>query len=188
VLSFLDNRIWKKESKMNRRLPFSAMTIALVRIGSILMGMAGIFMVLVGGFEAYEAYSSQFWPTTSGEIVQSYVSTYKDIYGNRTYLGKIKYLYSIKHHISAGESFTGERVGIDPYPPFDDRHRAKASLDQYPKGKNVDVYYNPNHPQRSILEPSFPRSKLIHPIAGGLFLALAIILRSVGKQKLSGLS
>jgi len=147
------------------------------------MGMAGLFMVLVGGSEAYEAYSSQFWPTTSGEIVQSYVSTYKDINGNRTYHGKIKYLYLIYHHISAGESFTGERVGIDPFPPFDDRPRAKASLDQYPKGKIVDVYYNPNRPQRSMLEPSFPSSKLIHPGAGGVLLALAIILWSVGRQK-----
>jgi hypothetical protein len=159
------------------------MAIALLRIVTVCLVMSGCFMVLVDGASAYEAYSSQFWPTTTGEIIQSYVYTYTDVYGNRTYRSKIKYIYAINQLESAEEYLTGERVGIDPLSPSDNRASAEASLVRYPKGEIVDVYYNPNWPQRSVLEPSFSLSKLIYPGAGLLFLAIAIILWLFGRQK-----
>ena len=140
-------------------------------------------MVLVGGTNAYEAYSSQFWPTTTGEIIQSSVYTYTDVYGNRTYRSKIKYVYPVNQLDNAGEHFTGERIAIDPLPPFDSRAIAEASMAQYAKGEIVDVYYNPNNPQKSMLEPGFSLAKLIYPGAGLLVLAVAIILWLFGKQK-----
>ena len=51
------------------------------------------------------------------------------------------------------------------------------------KGKIVDVYYNPNRPQRSMLEPGFSLSKLIYPGAGLLVLAVAFSLMAFGRQK-----
>jgi len=140
-------------------------------------------MVLVGGASAYEAYSSQFWPTTKGEIITSSVNTYKDAYGNRTYRSKIKYSYAVNQLENVGEYFTSERVGIDPLPPSDSRAVAEASLVRYPKGEIVDVYYNPNRPQRSMLEPGFSLSKLIYPGAGLLVLAVAFSLRAFGRHK-----
>jgi hypothetical protein len=140
-------------------------------------------MVFVGGTRAYEAYSSQFWPTTTGEIIQSSVYTYTDVYGDRTYRGKVKYVYTVNQFETAGEHFTSERVGIDPIPPSDSRTIAEASLIRYPKGEIVDVYYNPNKPQKSMLEPGFSLSQLIYPVAGLLVLAVAFSLRAFIKHK-----
>jgi hypothetical protein len=168
---------------MNRRLDLSTTTIALLKIITVCLVMAGSFMVLVGGASAYEAYSSQFWPTTSGEIIQSSVYTYTDVYDNRTYRSKIKYGYVVNQSENAEEYFTSERVGIDPFPPTDNRAIAEASLARYPKGENVDVYYNPNRPQKSMLEPSFSLSKLIYPGMGLLVLAVAFSLRAFSRHK-----
>ena len=168
---------------MNCRKHLSTTTIALLEIVTVCLVLAGCFMVLVGGASAYEAYSSQFWPTTTGEIIRSSVDTYGDVDGNRTYRSKIKYGYAVNQLENAGEYFTSERVGIDPFPPSDSRAIAEARLVRYPKGEIVDVYYNPNHPQKSMLEPSFSLSKLIYPGAGLLVLAVAFSLRAFVRHK-----
>jgi hypothetical protein len=168
---------------MNRSIQLSTTTIALLEIVTVCLAMAGLFMVLVGGTSAYESYSSQFWPVTTGEITTSRVDIHLDGYGNRTYISKIKYAYAVDQFENAGEYFTSERVGIDPIPPSDNRAIAEARLVRYPKGEIVDVYYNPNRPQRSMLEPSFSLSKLIYPGVGLLLLAIALSLRAFGRHK-----
>ena len=161
----------------------SATTIALLEIGAVLLAMAGIFMLLTGGTTAYEAYSSQFWPATAGEIVTSRVDTRSDAYGNRTYRSNIKYEYAVNQLENAEESFTGERVGIDPFPPSDNREIIEVRLLRYPKGELVDVYYNPNSPQRSLLEPSFSLSRLIYPGVGLLLLAVSFSYMAFVRHK-----
>jgi len=168
---------------MNHRLHLSTTTSALLEIVTICLAMAGFFMVLTGGTSAYEAYSSQFWPKTTAEVITSRVDTRSDAYGNRTYRSKIKYAYAVNQLEIAGEYFTGERVGIDPFPPTDSRAIAEAELVGYPKGELVDVYYNPKRPQRSVLEPSFSLSKLIYPVVGLLVLAVAFSLRAFARHK-----
>jgi hypothetical protein len=142
-------------------------------------------MVLVGGASAYEAYSSQFWPITTGEIITSSVYTHMDDYGNRTYRSKIKYVFAVNQLENAEEYYISERVGIDPFPPSDSRSIAETRLVRYPKGEIVDVYYNPNRPQRSMLEPSFSLTKLFYPGVGLLVLAVAFSLRAFGRHKSS---
>ena len=168
---------------MNRSIHLSTTTIALLEIATVCLAIAGFFMVLVGGTSAYEAYSSQFWPTTTGEIITSRVDIHANAYGNRTYRSKIKYAYVVNQLENAGEHFTSERVGIDPFPSSDNRAIAEAGLERYPKGERVDVYYNPNRPQRSMLEPSFSLSKLIYPGVGLLILAVAFSLKVFGRHK-----
>ena len=168
---------------MNRSMHLSTMTIALLEIVTVFLAMAGGFMVLVGGTSAYEAYSSQFWPKTTGEIITSRVDTHMDAYGNRTYQSRIKYAYAVNQLENAGEHFTSERVGIDPVPSSDSRAIAEARLVRYPKGEIIDVYYNPNRPQRSMLEPSFSLSKLIYPGVGLLVFVVAFRLRAFVRHK-----
>lgn len=168
---------------MNRSVHLSATTVALLEIVIVCLVMAGIFMVLTGGTSAYEAYSSQFWPATTGEIVTSRVDTHLDAYGKRTYRSNIKYEYAVNQLENAEEYFTGERVGIDPFPPSDSREIIEESLVKYPKGEIVDVYYNPKRPQRSFLEPSFSLSKLIYPGVGLLLLVVAFSLRALLRRK-----
>jgi hypothetical protein len=167
---------------MNRRTHLSTTTIALLEIVTVCLAMAGFFMVLTGGSSAYEAYASQFWPATTGEIITSRVDTHLDASGNRTYRSKIKYAYAVNQLENAGEYFTSERVGMDPFPRSDSRAMAEASLVRYPQGEIVDVYYNPNRPQRSLLEPSFSLSKLIYPGMGLLVLAAAFSLWAFGRH------
>ena len=56
---------------MNRLKRMSGMTLALLELVTIGLATAGIFMLLIDGSKAYEAYASQFWPTTRGEIIRS---------------------------------------------------------------------------------------------------------------------
>lgn len=143
----------------------------------VLLIMAGLFMVIVDGLQAYEAYSSQFWPITSGEITKSRVRIRGNASGARTYIPNIEYAYAVDPSDDTSELFNGERLTVDRPPAFENRALAEAKIEQYPLGSAIDVYYNPDRPHKSILEPGFSSAKLINPLIGLLFLVLAFGLK-----------
>ncbi|MFK7805087.1 MAG: DUF3592 domain-containing protein [Anaerolineae bacterium] len=154
----------------NRRT--TTMTDAFIEIVFIVMLLIAAFMLSVGGFRAYEAYSSQAWPTAEGLVLVSRVETLGDSAGSRAYRSRIRYVYE------AGlGTFEGDRIGPDPSEKLELRSEAEAELTPYPKDAIISVYYNPNRPQRSMLEPAFEPSKLINPGIGLLVLIGAFTLR-----------
>lgn len=164
----------------------SGMTMAVLELARIGFAMAGLFLLMVGGSKVYEAYTSQFWPTTTGEITRSVVDVSGDLDGNRRYYSRIKYTYAVKPSMgdqaaNDDDTFTSARVGIDPILPEESWAAAEARLAPYPKGSLVEVYYNPNRPEKSMLEPAFSLAYLIRPLVGLLCLGAAISLRKVGR-------
>ena len=177
---------------MNRINRMSGMTMAVLELVRIGLAMAAVFLFMVDGSKAYEAYTSQFWPTTTGEITRSAVDATADFSGNRSYYSRIKYAYAVAQAVDQSavnqavnddDPLIGTRVGIDPMPPVDSRAIAEARLQPYPKGSSVEVYYNPNRPRKSMLEPHFSLVYLIRPFVGLLFLGVAISLRRVGREQ-----
>ena len=153
---------------------------AFIEVLFILMLLVGLFISLVGGSSAYEAYSSQSWPTTKGEIVASRIEIFGDASGGRSYSSYVRYEYAIDRRGNDGELLVGERIGPDQAQRHGRLSAAEAELERYLKGEMVDVYYNPNRPQKSMLEPAFDPSKTIYPLIGLLVLVSALLLRVYG--------
>lgn len=160
--------------------------IAILEVVANLMLMAGAFLILVGGSRAYEAYTSQFWPVTQGEIVSSRMETYASSANSREYRAIIRYGYWVEEDGEDPQGFEGDRITIDPLPRTDNRAEVDASLARFPKGMAVDVYYNPNRPFRSVLEPSFSTNRLIRPIIGLIIFAVAFGMRLVARRNRKG--
>ncbi|MEM7134237.1 MAG: DUF3592 domain-containing protein [Chloroflexota bacterium] len=167
---------------MNRFKRMSGTTIAVFEIVRVFLIVAGGFILMTNGSRAYEAYNSQFWPTTTGEINLSTVDAYGDILGNRSYRSRVRYAYTVGSSTNDDEPLTSERIGVYPSPKLASRSLAEAELELYPKGLSVEVYYNPNRPEKSLLKPVFLLSYLLMPGLGLICFAAAFTLWRIQKS------
>lgn len=102
---------------------------------------AGLLIMLWGWRIIARARQTRHWPATEGVIEQS--DTTSD---TNDLLPTIVFRY-----VAAGQPRQGTLefpAGITPTPEFTQRY-----LDRYPVGEKIRVYYDPQHPERSTLEP-----------------------------------
>lgn len=118
------------------------------------------FILLMGGIAMYigidsmlNALQSKDWLSVEGKIVESGIRTETSSSSdssrrsNTTYHANIIYEY-----LANGESFTGKRVSYGEYGRENETHAAGISK-RYPQGEMVVVYYDPQKPSESVLEP-----------------------------------
>ncbi|MEM7028476.1 MAG: DUF3592 domain-containing protein, partial [Chloroflexota bacterium] len=170
------------EVAINRANRMSGTTMALLEIVKIFLALAGVFFLIDDGSKAYEAYTSQYWPTTEGEVVLAMVTAYADAKDNRSYRGTIKYAYTVDQAETNDNDFINYRVSIEPLPKVGTRAMANTQLEPYPEGSFVEVYYNPNRPEKSLLVPYFSLTYLIMPAVGIICLGIAISMRKIGRN------
>ncbi len=138
-------------------------------LGACGMGAASLAL----GTQVYlEARASVTWPTTDGVIAESKLLIGSGRGGGEgTYKAVIKYDYTV-----AGAAYRGDRVWVDvplkvPDQPVQSNQQiAEAQLAKYPLGSHVPVHYDPETPDRAVLE--------INPTGGlsWLLFGLAFIL------------
>jgi hypothetical protein len=109
----------------------------------ILIGLALIGWTIFSYRKAQEALS---WPTASGKILSSALRHEKggEISG---YEPEILYKYQAYgvHHIADVIQFGGI--------PLSPKKEAQRIVEQYPIGREITVYFNPNKPAQAVLEP-----------------------------------
>jgi len=109
------------------------------------------------------AFSSARWPTTEGLIMA------RDLDDSP---GKYQPLFEYRYQVD-GVPFRGSRISFGP--PFNPQafQRALVTYHQYPPGKAVTVYYDPQHPDRSVLEPGINEWLGAQLVGGLVLIALA---------------
>ena len=134
----------------------------------------GIIFTLAGGLLFYffglpslkYAYESKSWPMTSGTITKSEVDSWmKD--GKTQYGAVIKYTYQLegKEHIS----YT---IGVNSSSSNSNMSAVKKLVQEYPVGKTVDVFYDPELPDSAALIPGVRAGDVA--LAGGMLLFAVI--------------
>ncbi len=103
------------------------------------------------------------WPTTEGQIVASQVGERDGLDGG-TYHAEVHYSYGV-----AGAKYQGKRVAVDDS-GTNHRGRAEKIVDRYPVGAKVTVFYNPNRPEKAVLEPKTTGGWLLWFVMGFLFI------------------
>jgi hypothetical protein len=93
-----------------------------------------------------EAKASDTWPSVTGVVISSEISeSYSD--NTKMYSPDVFYEYSVNN-----EPYTGSRIkSLDG--TTSSYSSVKKTLQKYQEGKNVSVYYNPEAPGISMLEP-----------------------------------
>lgn len=123
-----------------------------------------LVLILAGGINLYsglrtvhKAGLSLLWPTSEGTIVTSSIetrhSTRRDSQGRQrnitVYHPKIVYEFSVDENL-----YSGSKVDFVTWRSGDDsRSNAYGVVNRYPKGRAVKVYYAPDNPEESVLEP-----------------------------------
>ena len=69
-----------------------------------------------------------------------------------------------------GRAYESERVavGAPEGPDAPDAADARRLVDRYPSGAEVDVWFDPRDPRRSVLEPGVPTSQIVVAVVAGL--------------------
>ena len=86
------------------------------------------------------------WPSVQGQIVSSHVRINSDEDGV-SYFPEIRFKYVVDDHL-----YTSDTVNFGQYGNSNES-RVQKIVNQYERGKEVLVYYDPDQPLTSVLEP-----------------------------------
>jgi len=126
----------------------------------------GIIFVILGREELNMARKSEKWPFADGIIVKSNVKISRRYRGE--YYADIVYEFDV-----AGKRYHGDKITFGGE-CVDMSCVYNIVRNEYPKNKRVKVYYDPDNPEISILEPGV-RAITYFPLGGGiLFLLIGI--------------
>jgi hypothetical protein len=115
------------------------------------------------------------WIMTLGEIVTSEVKVGTSVRNrSRVYSPHIVYEYEVM-----GQRYRGERVHLGYELGAGIESWAAERLADYPVGKRVEVYYDPNEPANAVLEKSAPMNKPLRMVIIFTVIGSAIALATV---------
>jgi len=131
----------------------------------------GIPILLIWFFMRRQAQASLRWPKVPGRIVDSRMTQTRDADGDVSEVASVTYAYTV-----GGTPFQGNRVSIGS-------GNARASVQKYPAGTDVQVFYDPNKPSSVVLEPGGSGLTALL-VVGVVIILVAIVIGVI--QKASG--
>ena len=141
-----------------------------------IFGGVGIFMLVKYFQDKKKSEESQAWSATSGQVTESYVresqSRDDDGYITTSYYPEVRYIYQV-----LGVEYTGKRIAFGGG-VSSGRKNASEMITQYPVGKTVSVYYDPNNHEDAVLERRMGSKGLL--IIGIAFTLVAVCSVCVG--------
>ncbi len=130
--------------------------------------ISAVVLIVFGLYSMRETSRSRGWAETSGRVIQSSVNSFTNR-GTTTYRPLVVYSYSVD-----GVRFTCTRIAFRSMASGNRSAAARVAAD-YPVGRTVTLFYDPQQPDQSVLErginPWFPI------VAGGLLSMLAVWMR-----------
>jgi hypothetical protein len=139
---------------------------------AVVMIVAGLTVLGWGAIELKRAHVSSTWPSTTATVIRASVREQDQRQENETgasYYPTIQYAYS-----ALGEHFIGERIAFGGV-AAGSLSQARQILDQYPTGKLVTVYYDPNDPSAAVLKAGYRLPAYLAAAVGLVFLAGGLI-------------
>lgn len=130
--------------------------------------IVGIGLIIWGAQILKNASVSSDWPGVQGEIIGSSVREEQDEDGT-TYYADVSYVY-----VAADRRYTADTVNFGQY--GGSRNHAAGIVRQYPVGKTVMVYYDPEEPETAVLEPGVTWSSYLVLAIGFLFASIPLII------------
>jgi len=121
----------------------------------------------------FQAHASKNWPITTGEIIRSEVInvfTRKEKELKFTYDIEYSYTADEEEHINDAIFFYG---GKGTYFDFVSRRKAERLVRKYSEHTFLDVYYHPNNPGISVIEPGLHNYNYFWPGLGCLYIFFA---------------
>jgi len=137
----------------------------------------GIIFAIIGGaifiFFAlpplqYSA-TSKSWPSVPGTITKSEVQVFKRD-GNTHYQPDIAYSYTVE-----GKKYTASKITVGDGALDNNVTKAKRLQAEYPAGREVDIYYDPDLPESAVLQPGTKSGDLMLAGISALFFFIGLL-------------
>ncbi len=122
-------------------------------IGTIVVGVlaiaVGVFLAWIFGYASFTAgAASESWPSVEGKITASKISE-SGPHDNRTLRAHVSYQYEVNENIHRSDRVDFNSAGMSS----SQRGDIQEITRKYPVGRSVTVYYDPDDPNISVLEP-----------------------------------
>jgi hypothetical protein len=136
-----------------------------------LIGGGGCIAGLAALRDVRHARQSAEWPTVEGRIIESKVHRWgTDASGDVSYDAIIRYTYTVDNTVHQN-NIVSYGMGARG-----NRQRAQQIVSRYPRGATRRVYYHPDRPEISVLEPGAGGSPWVGIAVGGVFLIIGLLI------------
>jgi len=144
---------------------------AIVLVFSLALVLGGALVLLLAQLKLWEARRRRTWPAVMGWVVRSQAQQVATDTGY-VYRADIAYDYTV-----GARKYTGQRVRFaEPgYGPKAQRDAALLTVQHYPVGQPMAVYYDPRHPEHAVLERHQRQRWPALALVGGAMLAAGMI-------------
>jgi len=130
--------------------------------------VVGITLLLIWFVQRRQARASLRWPAVPGRIQESRIIKARDSDGEASKVAFVTYAYAV-----GGTSLRGKRVSLG-------KTNARTTVQKYPKGTEVRVFYDPHKPGSAVLEPG--GSGLIALLIVGIIVILGGIVLGASRS------
>src|SRR5438552_1499590 len=122
------------------------LTMFTVCFGGSFLGTA-FFLLIFAAINIIRALQAQNWPTAPGVVISSYMGSSRSSDSGTSYRAVVQYQYQV-----ADRAYTGDRLAFGSRNMYGGYGGAQRTLQRYPAGTQLQVRYDPNKPQNSVLE------------------------------------
>ena len=147
---------------------------ALVRLFPLGFLLVGGFILFFGVRDLIRSYQSRKWPTVKGVIVKSCVASQiiknSDGDSSTNYFADVQYEYSVN-----GDVYLGDKVSFGNYGSGESSQAVEIVAD-HPLDHSVLVYFMPDHPETSCLQPGMPFQIWFLPLFGSVFFCAGLVM------------
>ena len=139
----------------------------------LLAGIAfGLFVVVVLPFTMFEKAQAEAWPSRKGVITLSYAHHKRSWTNGWYWRPELCGTYK-----DDGQRFCVVRVRYGSFRFGEGKAQALEAVARYPVGREVDVYYAPDDPGKTVLEAISPWTEMFTLLGFGIgFLLLPVLL------------
>jgi hypothetical protein len=132
--------------------------------------LIGVGLTIWGWTILQNARASASWPTADGVVMRSEVTRSTDSEGGDSYSPEVTYSYNVNN-----TNFVNDMIKFGEN-SYSSRRKADEIAGNYPVGKNVTVYYDPEKPERSVLEPGVSAGSFIVIGIGVFFILITLVI------------
>lgn len=132
---------------------------------------AAVFLLGIENF--IRARNSVAWPIIAGHVINSRVTAYSSMLSNHSrtsYRAEVLYTYQL-----SGVTYSSNHIGFED-PGSTDPSQAEAIASKYTEGAFVNVHYNPQSPELSVLETGVHGWNYCIPLVGFFFFFIGCIM------------
>lgn len=136
---------------------------------ALVLCAVGAVAIVAGLRQSTRGKETRGWTRTHGRVVAAYVEEIPGPAeeGGTRYRPVVRYAYEARGHAYQSEQVS---VGLSPVSTSTDRDEVRRSVEPFPAGRDVDVWFDPGDPRQAVLVRGVPQTQVVAGVVIGIVL------------------